>query len=211
MVAFLAAAGALAKAAAKAGFKGIRKAGDYFTAVRKRYTRQAQRYEKMATQASGIEQSRYEALARTSLEKAIATYEDPTTGKYSKQINDLAGRLSPHIPLKKNQGYRERVLSESNVALSNAFSDEQARREQEAIDILNSKVGDRIYAALVDVWEHGKEHYYERNDYIMQYFGVDSMADVLDIIEAAGIDIYVDPESMEKYDEVRNAIERYLG
>lgn len=209
MVAFLAAAGVLAKAAVKAGFKGIRKAGDYFTAVRKRYTRQAQRYEKMATQASGIEKSRYEALARTSLEKAIATYEDPTTGKYSKQINDLAGRLSPRIPVKKNLQYRAKVAAESEYALSDAFSGEDERREYEAIEVLNSKIGDRVYAALVDVWQ-GLD-YYARNDAIMEYFGVDSMADVLDIIERAGIDIYQDPGSLEKYDEVRNAIERYLG
>lgn len=200
-------AGLVAKAAT--GSRAM-KAGDLAWNARRRYARQAERYAKQARGASGIEKSRLENLASSALEKALQTYEDPSKAK-SSMITDLAKELDVRIPTRKpSEKRRSRAIEESEeLALESSLSDDETRRELEAQSILSSDIGNRIYGALVDIWKDSD--YVDRNQAIMDYFGADSMADVLQAIEDAGIDLYADPESMERYQEVRTAIsERFV-
>ena len=195
-------AGLVAKAAT--GSRAM-KAGDLAWNARRRYARQAERYAKRARGASGIEKSRLENLASSALEKALQTYEDPSKAK-SSMITDLAKELDVRIPTRKpSEKRRSKAIGESEeLALESSLSDDETRRELEAQSILSSDIGNRVYGALVDIWKDSD--YADRNQAIMDYFGADSMADVLQAIEDAGIDLYADPESMERYQEVRTAI-----
>ena len=187
------------------------KAGDKAYNARRRYARQAERYAKRAEQLQGTESTRLRTLATRALENAYRTYEDPTKAKGSKLIQDLTKKLNPRTPVRKPSAeLRKNVIEESESrALESSLEDEDERREIEAEEILSSSIGSRIYGALVDIWKDSP--YSDRNDAIMDWFGVDSMADVIEEIENAGIDIYAEPESDERYDEVRTAIsEKFL-
>lgn len=178
--------------------------------ARRRYYRQAERYEKRASEAgTPIEAGRLRKLATRSLEKAIATYEDPTKAKMSRPIQELSQRLSPRKPLRPASAKARKQLideSESRATVSGMTDDEL--RDAEAADILSgSIVGKRLYGALVDIWDKDDVGWENRDDAIKEYFGVDSMMDVIEAIEDMGIDIYADPESQERYDEIRTAIE----
>lgn len=200
-------AGLVAKAAT--GSRAM-KAGDLAWNARRRYARQAERYAKQAKGASGIEKSRLENLASSALEKALQTYEDPSKAK-SSMITNLAKELDVRIPTRKpSEKRRSKAIEESEeLALESSLSDDETRRELEAQSILSSDIGNRIYGALVDIWKDSD--YADRNQAIMDYFGAENMADVLQAIEDAGIDLYVDPESMERYQEIRTAIsERFV-
>ena len=182
-----------------------KKKGDESWNAIRRYARQAERYMKQASKMKGMEKSRTEALARSSLERAISTYSDPSKADNYSLIKNLSKELNPSKPTRSGgKANQSRLRAESYAALEENREDDDTRRELEAEEILETDIGNRVYGALVDVWKDSP--YSERNDAIMEHFGVDSMADVLDAIEDAGIDIYADPESLEKYDEIRTAI-----
>lgn len=174
--------------------------------ARRRYYRQAARYEKEATKAgTAIEAGRLRKLGSRALEKAMQTYEDPTKAKFSKPIQDLQRSLNPNAPLRKpGEGYQSRIIEDSEKRATKGGMSEYEMRQEEASDILTGSIGRRVYGAFVDIW---KDEEGDRDDAILKRFGVDSMMDLLEIIEAAGIDIYSDPESEIKYDEIRTALE----
>lgn len=187
-----------------------KRAGDLAWNARRRYARQAERYMKQAQQATGIEKSRLENLATNALEKAYQTYQDPSKAQTS-MIKNLEPQLNPRIPTRRpSDERRQRAIETSEeTALESSLSDDETRRELEAEAILSGDIGNRIYGATVDIWKNAD--YADRNQAIMDYFGADSMADVLEAIEAEGIDLYEDPESLERYEEVRTAIsERFV-
>jgi hypothetical protein len=173
--------------------------------ARRRYYRQAQRYEKQAAQAAtAIEAGRYKTLAARQTERALATYEDPTKARLSKPIQDLTSRLSVRKPLKKPSESRQTdVIATSINANPDKMSDAD-RRDYEARSSMGTEVGHRIYGAFADVW---KDDPANRDQAIMDYLGASDMMEVIEIIEEQGIDIYADPESEQKYDEIRTALE----
>lgn len=173
--------------------------------ARRRYYRQAQRYEKQAAQAAtAVEAGRYRTLAARQTERALATYEDPTKARLSKPIQDLTSRLSVRKPLKKpTESYQADVIATSVNANPDKMSDAD-RRDYEARSIMGTEVGHRIYGAFADVWKDDPEN---RDQAIMNYLGASDMMEVIEIIEEQGIDVYADPESEQKYDEIRTAIE----
>ena len=182
-----------------------RKRGDSNWNAIRRYARQSERYLKQASTMQGVEKSRTEALARSSLERAISTYSDPSKAENNSLIRNLSQRLNPQKPTRSGgKGRQEQLKAESFAALESSRDDEEMRRELEAEEILSTDIGNRVYGALVDVWKDSP--YIDRNEAIMEHFGADSMADVLQAIEDAGIDLYADPESLERYEEIRTAI-----
>lgn len=188
----------------------IRKSGytsDEIRNARRRFARQAERYEKQAAQASGIEASRKRQLARTSLEKAISLYDDPTkAGQNNKAMRGLINRLNPRIASKSlSDAQQKAAVRESSSFLASAFKDPEKRSEREAEILMSGDAGNYIYAATSDIWE-GKENYPIRDQLIMEHFGVESMAEVIDAITSAGIDIFKDREEEYKYDEIVSAI-----
>ena len=178
--------------------------------ARRRYARQAERYEKAAAQASGIEASRKRQLARTSLEKAISLYDDPSKAGNNKAIRSLMDRLNPRIASKSlSDAQQARAVEQSEDYLARAFTDPEKRRERETEILLSGDAGNYIFASLSDLWK-GKD-YSDRESLILEHFGVESMADVMDIITNAGIDLYRDQEEEYKYSEIVSAIALAFG
>ena len=187
--------------------KRIRNRSDAYDDIynaRRRYVRQAKRYENEATKASTpIEAGRLRKLGARALEKAINTYQDPKKANLSKPIMELQKTLSVEKPLRNpSESYRNTLIEESKSANVKGMS-ESERKESESSAILTGQVGRRVFGALEDVWKDKED----REQAILDYFGADSMMDVIEAIEGAGIDIYADLESEQKYDEVRTAIE----
>lgn len=183
-----------------------RKASDDVYNARRRFAREAQRYEKKASQAKGMEAERYRTLARTSLEKSIALYDDPKKISGNSTIRNLTQKLNPRILSGKISDARKKSLQQQSLrSLEGSKADDQARREYEADAIMSSDAGARIYAGLVSIWEDFD--YGERDTAILDYFDADSMADVLEAIEESGIDLYADAAELGAYEDVRTSIE----
>lgn len=174
--------------------------------ARRRYYRQAQRYERQAAKASTpTEAGRLRKLGARALENAIKTYEDPTKARVSKPIAELQKSLKVQSPLRKpSESYKQLLIDESkNKATEKGMTDYE-RRESEASEILTGAIGRRVYGATSELWKDKEE---DRDDLILKHFGAVTMMDVIEAIEDAGIDLYSDPESELKYDEIRTAIE----
>ena len=194
--------GAIAKAALKGGARSrARKAGDELYNARRRYTRSAQRYMEKAENETGVLSERYKELARGELKKAIGTYEKEPT---SKPVKDLMQRLGVGKQSAKGMD-KEKLVRESKSSLESSLKDSEVRREREARAILNSKIGHRIYGGTVSIWK-GRE---DIDAAIMEHFGVDSMADVIDMLEQE-IDLYQaeDVPETSSGDVVRMKIEQ---
>ena len=173
--------------------------------ARRRYYRQAQRYEKQAAQAAtAIEAGRYKTLAARQTERALTTYEDPTKARMSKPMQDLTSRLSVRKPLKKPSESRQADVIATSVNANPDKMSDADRRDYEARSIMGTEVGHRIYGAFADVWKNDPEN---RDQLILEHVGATDMMEVIEMIEEQGIDIYADPESEQKYDEIRTAVE----
>ena len=183
----------------------LRKKGDAAYNARRRYYRQAERYEKQATQAgTAVEAGRLRKLGSRALEKAMQTYEDPTKVEFSKPIQDLQRSLNPKVPLRKpGAGFKSKIIEESEKTATVGGMSESEMQEYEASEILTGSIGRRVFGAFADVWKDSED----REGAILDYFGASNMMEVIEAIEDAGIDIYSDPESEQRYDEIRTAIE----
>lgn len=183
----------------------LRKMGDAAYNARRRYYRQAERYEKQATQAgTATEAGRLRKLGSRALEKAMQTYEDPTKVEFSKPIQDLQRSLNPKAPLRKpGEGFKSKIIEESEKTATVGGMDEYEMQKYEASEILTGSIGRRVFGAFADVWKDSED----REGAILDYFGASNMMEVIEAIEDAGIDIYSDPESEQRYDEIRTAIE----
>lgn len=191
--------------------------------ARKRYTRAARRYLNKAHDSVGVTRERYETLARENLEKAAMTYTRRANINRSKEFTRLASELNINVqeympgaePTEREMQRLERVISESTESLAGRMSISE-RREAEAQAILSGPVGSRIYAGLVDVWSKPQfdasgqlintRTQENINDAIMKHFGVSSMMDVIEILEKQ-VDLYADPKSQERYDEISMQIQ----
>lgn len=173
--------------------------------ARRRYYRQAQRYERQAAKASTpTEAGRLRKLGARALENAIKTYEDPTKVRVSRPIAELQKSLQVEKPLRKpSENYRQLIIDESKKKATEKGMTDFERRETEASEILTGAIGRRVFGATSEIWKDAED----REDAILKYFGAASMMDVIEAIEDAGIDLYSDPESEQKYDEIRTAIE----
>lgn len=194
--------------------------------ARKRYTRAARRYLNKANDSVGVTQDRYRALAREQLEKAASTYTRRANINRSKEFTRLASELNVDVqefmpsaePTAAELQRLERTVEESTGSLAGRMGVEE-RREAEAQAILNGPIGSRIYAGLVDVWSKPRFNEFGElvntrtqeniNQAIMDYFGVSSMMDVIEILEKQ-VDLYADPKSVEKYDTVSLTIQAGL-
>ena len=204
-----------------------RRKGDIAYNARRRYVRAASRYLKQAKKTVGVEAARYRNLARDAVEKAASLYERqgniPRKGEFTRLADELGVDLREHMVSpqdlsKEQQVKRERVIEESKEVSGRGLST-QDRRDAEARAILSGPLGSRIYAGLVDVWSQpqfdetgqlvNRKSTTEINKAIMDYFGASSMMDVIEQLEKR-IDLYADPESLEKYDTVSLAIQDYL-
>ena len=198
--------------------------------ARRRFIRTADRYLNKARDAVGAEAARYRELARDAITKAASLYERKADIARSKKFTAAAKELGVDVKefmrgkdeTKREQQRIENLMEESKTLVQEKrLTREQRvefRREQEARAILNSPIGSRIYAGLVDIWAQptmrggeivNRKSTEDINQAIMDYYGVDSMMDVIDMLEKQ-IDLYADPESLERYDAVSLTIAQGL-
>lgn len=202
---------ALASAVSKFGRLNARKskAADSTYNARRRFTRRAERLEKQAATESGAAAERLRIQAEDNYKKAMELFDSKEKQKEFAQKHGIE-----FTEKDTSAARREHLLQESVKRLESNLTDPTARRESEAREVLNSKVGSRIYAATRDIWidyidEEGKGHIDNRamiERRIMDEFGVDSMAEVIDMFEKElGEKLYKDPDESARYDEVVSA------
>lgn len=179
---------------------GVRKKSDEVYNARKRFTRAAQRYEKKARQTSGTLSEKFRELARIELRNALSTYEKKPEAKAVKRLQESLG--VEYETRKPSEQRREYLIKRSLETTETTITSATERREREAKALLSTNIGKRIYAGLVSVWKGADDI----NAAIMEKFGVDSMADVIEKIEAQ-VNIYADGDELERYDEIRGLIE----
>lgn len=174
-----------------------RKKSDDVYNARRRFTRRAERLISAANNESDVNvASRLKAEATSLLEQAAAGYESQ---RDKQAFLNKYGITGYKVPISQTSPEKQRAYEYlSRRQLEGRLQDADIRRDRSAKNLLSSAVGRRIYAATANIWR-GRD-YYTRDELIMDFFGVDSMADVVRIFEdELGADLYDKPEDFEKY------------
>lgn len=190
------------------------KRGDYAYNARRRYTRRAEKLYKQADKATGETAERLRGQAEVNLKDAVRLYENERDrAKFEAKMKTKYGVDLTNVKA-ANPAQRAQLMNESYDALRGAT------RERMVKEIMNGPAGKRIMASTADIWkkaiktnENGERVVDMDMAYrlIMKHFGVDSMADVIDIYEdELGEDLYSDPESEERYREVVAAATEFV-
>ena len=162
-----------------------RKKSDDVYNARRRFRRQAERYAKKAETSTGAASSRYRVLAQEATEKALSTYQTKRAAEQS-SINDLAARIGARRGAQDSRRDIRSLISESE-RLTPSQSD---LRDAEAKAILSrGNIGSRFYGSLVEVWQGSDDI----DQAIKDYFGADSLMDVLEELENVA-NIYDSPD-----------------
>jgi hypothetical protein len=185
--------------------------------ARRRYRRQAERFIKKADESSGILKSRYEAQARSATINALSTYAKGQQPKGRvKQLTEMLGvdaKTVQQVAFAKGMqfggvstGLVSRLVQRSKQTLVSAET-----RDEMAKEILSTgNVGSRFYGGLVDIWGDTPEHREHPNQSILDFFGTDSMMDVIEDLEAEGIDLYTPDENEDVYKSAQLALQQYI-
>ena len=185
--------------------------------ARRRYRRQAERFIKKADESSGILKSRYEAQARNATINALSTYAKGQQPKGRvKQLTEMLGidaKTVQQVAFAKGMqsggvstGLVSRLVQRSKQTLASAET-----RDAMAKEILSTgNVGSRFYGGLVDIWGDTPEHRKHPNQSILDFFGTDSMMDVIEDLEAEGIDLYTPDENEDVYKSAQLALQQYI-
>ena len=185
--------------------------------ARRRYRRQAERFIKKAGESSGILKSRYEAQARSATINALSTYAKGQQPKGRvKQLTEMLGidaKTVQQVAFAKGMqsggvstGLVSRLVQRSKQTLASAET-----RDAMAKEILSTgNVGSRFYGGLVDIWGDTPEHREHPNQPILDFFGTDSMMDVIEDLEAEGIDLYTPDENEDVYKSAQLALQQYI-
>ena len=194
-----------------------RESDDVYNA-RRRYRRQAERYLAKAEEASGLERARYQAQARNATIKAAQTY--ARGQKPQGQVKALMERqgigMGTIAAVSAAKGYKSGGIGDGvrrlvNQSLSALVGKEQKTRDQMARDILSTgNVGSRFYGGLVQVWDETEESRQHPNRAILEFFGADSIMDVLEELEAQGIDLYTPDENDDVYKSAQLKLQQYI-
>lgn len=204
----------------KAGAREIMRSDDIYNA-RRRYRRQAERFQAKARESTGITRARYEAQARNSIMNAMMTYQG---GKARGRVATIASELGVtqeslvvRAGLRGAQAGRSQRLSESQVsrlvqksmsALAGKGEPDEDRMAREILSVDN--IGSRFYGGLIDVWGTDEESRRHPNQAILEYFGADNLMQVLEELEDAGIDIYTPNLNDDQYKSVQLKIQEYV-
>ena len=183
-----------------------RKRSDDVYNARRRFRRQAERYIKKANETAGVAKNRYEAMARNALEKAIASY---AGNKPQGRIAQLAEKLNitqarvdiiRTNEIKTKEGSAN-FIAESRSALFTSGKDKS--RDDMAKDILSDKnVASAFYGGLSDIWANTEAGRENPNKAITEYYGAESIMDIIEMLENAGVDIYKPSENGDTYIDV---------
>lgn len=199
--------------------------GDDVYNARRREVRAAQRYYDEANESSGATRKRNLMLAREHYERALETYAPGNKQKLSAPIRKLGAELGidtnkrraefeakseaaqkRELTLyeKKRKTFEERSLE----TLESNLKDTEYRKEKESKVLLNSIVGKRILAGLVDVWGEYAGDREAVTKSIFDYLNVDNWSDVIAKIEkAVGDSLYSVSGEDDFYEIVKTAIQ----
>ena len=201
-----------------AGMARAKRESDNVYNARRRYRRQAERYLAKAEKASGIRKARYEAQARDATMKAAQLY---TKGqKPQGQIKALMERQGIDrgtiAAVSAARGYKSGGIGRSvgrlvDQSLNALVGSKPETRDQMARDILSTgNIGSRFYGGLVQVWDGTEESRRHPNRAILEFFGAESIMDVLEELEAQGIDLYTPDENDDVYKSVQLKLQQYI-
>lgn len=162
--------------------------------AQRRYRRAAIRHLNRSEELSGAAAARERQLAKTNYESALAISSGKDISKRSAEIQRLAAEFGYDPETSTKTLRREDYINQSKFSLESSLTDENVRREQEARTLLNDDtIGSRILGGLVDVWrdtatvtdENGMSKIDNRKivPALLDYFKVDSLADMIDKIE----------------------------
>lgn len=180
-----------------------RKRSDDVYNARRRFRRQAERYIKKANETAGVAKNRYESMARNALEKAIASYAgNKPQGKIAQLAEKLNITQARVDIIRTNEietkEYRENFITKSKSALFTSNKDKS--RNDMAKDILSDKnVASAFYGGLSDIWANTEVGRENPNKAITEYYNVESIMDVIEMLENAGVDIYKPSENGDTY------------
>lgn len=194
-----------------------RQSDDVYNA-RRRYRRQAERYLAKAEKASGTRKARYEAQARDATIKASQLYAKGQKPQGQvKALMERQGIDSGTIAaVSVARGYKSGGIGRSverlvNQSLNALVGNREKTRDQMARDILSTgNVGSRFYGGLVQVWDETEESRRHPNRAILEFFGAESIMDVLEKLEAQGIDLYTPDENDDVYKSVQLKLQQYI-
>lgn len=170
------------------------KAADAAYNAQRRYRRSAIRHLDRSEQMSGAAAARERQLAKTNYEAALVISAGKDLSRRSAEIKRLAAEFGYEEPTNQRTARRDDYISQSRFALEGNLADESVRREQEARALLNDDtIGSRILGGLVEVWkkpatvtdDNGMDKIDNRKivPALLDYFKVDSLADMIDKLE----------------------------
>jgi hypothetical protein len=111
----------------------------------------------------------------------------------------------------KSGGTRSSVERLVNQSLSALVGTGKKTRDQMARDILGTgNVGSRFYGGLVQVWDETEESRQHPNRAILDFFGAESIMDVIEKLEAQGIDLYTPDENDDVYMSAQLKLQQYI-
>lgn len=183
-----------------------RKRSDDVYNARRRFRRQAERYIKKANETAGVAKNRYESMARNALEKAIASYAGNKPQGRIAQLAEKLNIMQARIKMVRSEKAvtkedRANFIAESRSALFTSGKDKS--RDDMAKDILSDKnVASAFYGGLSDIWANTEVGRENPNQAITEYYNVESIMDVIEMLENAGVDIYKPSENGDTYMDV---------
>lgn len=214
-----------------------RRSDDVYNA-RRRFRRQAERFIKKASTATGIQKARFEQQARNAIMDAMATYQklEPkgavarvanqlgvtrgtmvARGYFSRSFNPSPVRPVPTFtPIKDYKQdtvggityqQRQQLMAKSLTALEGVGES----RDDMARDLLKGNVGHRFYAGLSEIWASSPEGRKDPEGTIVRHFGANSIMDVVEELEASGIDFYTPEDEAAAYTQVALQVMLYAS
>lgn len=180
--------------------------------ARRRFRREAERYMKKAAGAKGATKSRYEAQAQQALKRAAATYEKFNSGKtqiaaVAKQLNIELSQLDTK---KISAAKRAKAIAKSYESLEGVKTLTSDRNTSAKAILSSGNVGARFYGGFSEIWATSEEGKAKPNAAIADFFGVEDVLAVLEMLEAAGIDIYRASENSDVYKSVQLALQKFV-
>lgn len=194
-----------------------RKTSDQTYNARRRYRRQAERYADRAERTTGNERSRLMTLAQRAFAKAMETY-DKATSKIGASMARVAARIGADAVLPETRGVAKKDLSTLTAQSMDALKsreDTRQQRNRQARDLLNTgNIGSRFFAMTKDAWYREDEYKTPPDQVIpriLEYFGADDIAEVMEQIDDSGIDLYGAPENDSMYMDIVAAGRLYVA
>lgn len=184
--------------------------------ARRRFKREAERYMKKAEQSTGATKSRYERMAERSLTQAAMLYKNTPKGRNA--ISEMGEKIGvdPFSKAKALEaGFKAGKQKVTGKLIARSFtrleSNKAKTRDAMAKDILSTdNIGSRFYGGLSEIWTQSEESREHPDAAITEFFGVDSIADVLDLLEEKGIDIYAPTDNNSNYKSIQLKLQELI-